>query len=747
MKETAGLPKALSYYNKSDYSTQQKVSIFYYLCIAGIVGVCFLMLSLVIVHLRSSFQQIQLSILVIEFGTILVFILCLRLLIKGRFSLSAQLFLLAANIAAWIVILISKADTIARIDTIFLILALVSAIPLLLNTIKYSIFLYVGANIIFITIFFLSHQHELSISSSELIALVTDLSIAFLFTGLAGFQILRINERSLRRAETDNLKLKKADEALRESKQLFQTLAQVSPTGIFRTRIDGYTTYVNPKWIELSGLKLEEALGDGWIKAVHPDDREMLKENWVQHSNKGKKSKAEYRFIKDDGSIVWVLGYAVPEIVDGKIKGYVGTITDITERKQAEKELQESEERYRTIIGAFPDIIMISDLKKNIIFANDKLEKITGITKDDFTNPDRKAHIHPDDSHIVQKAIVDLLKGDRNQTDIIENRFIDIWGKEHWFSGIISKMSLNNEIVLQTITRDITQRKTIEKELEKYRNNLEILVKERTEELAASNEELVSTNEELHLQREELEAVLINLQNAQKQLVMAEKMASLGVLASGVAHEINNPLNFIKGGAFGIEQYIEENLEEHKDELFPLLEGINKGIDRAANIVKSLNHYNRSNDSNFIKCDIHTIIDNCLEILRNQISKRITIEKNFTKDIYLLDGNEGKLHQAMLNILSNAAQSIDGNGIMVIKTIVSDNNMTISITDSGCGISAQNMSKILDPFFTTKEPGEGTGLGLSITFNILEEHNGTIDFESKVGEGTTVKIILPLNKE
>jgi len=495
MKEEIKLPKILSIYNKANYSTQQKVSVFYYLCIAGIVGVSLLIFTSIIVHLKSSFQQVQFSILLIEFSAILIFVVCLWLLINGRFNLAAQLFLLAANIAAWMAIVISKADTIARIDTIFLILALVSAIPLLLNTIKYSIFLYVGANITLIILFILSHQQELSITTSEVIALVTDSTIAFLFIGLAGFQILRINERSLKKAESDNLKLKIADGELRQSekfrqrvfdsskipiivmestsfkyidineaavkmygfpsreaalgktpldvsaptqydgttssekaveyiekaikegsvvfewlhqrpngdfwdaevhllsfqsnsesllqfsliditerkkaekeskenKQLFETLSQVSPVGIFRTRADGYTTYVNPKWIELSGLKFEEALGDGWIKAVHPDDRELLKENWLKHSKKGKKSKAEYRFLKKDGTIVWVLGYAVPEIVDSKIQGFIGTITDITELKRIEKNLKESEERNRTIIEAFPDIIMISDLKK-----------------------------------------------------------------------------------------------------------------------------------------------------------------------------------------------------------------------------------------------------------------------------------------------------------------------------------------------------------------------------------------------
>lgn len=174
------------------------------------------MLTSVIFHFKS-FQQIQSSILVIEFSATLVFILCLWLLIKGRFNLSAQLFLIAANLAAWVAILISNADTVARIDTIFLILALVSAIPLLLNTIKYSIFLYAGANILLITIFILSYQQELSISDSEVIALITDSAIAFLFIGFAGFQIFRINERSLKKVELDNRQREEAEKALEQS--------------------------------------------------------------------------------------------------------------------------------------------------------------------------------------------------------------------------------------------------------------------------------------------------------------------------------------------------------------------------------------------------------------------------------------------------------------------------------------------------------------------------------------------------
>jgi PAS domain S-box-containing protein len=126
---------------------------------------------------------------------------------------------------------------------------------------------------------------------------------------------------------------------------LFQTLAEVSPVGIFRTKPDGYTTYVNPKWSELSGLKFEEALGDNWLVAVHPDDKEKVLENWKFKTEIQKPSNTEYRFLHKDGSVVWVIGNAVPEWINNEINGYIGTITDITTIKHFESDLVQAKEK------------------------------------------------------------------------------------------------------------------------------------------------------------------------------------------------------------------------------------------------------------------------------------------------------------------------------------------------------------------------------------------------------------------
>jgi signal transduction histidine kinase len=255
---------------------------------------------------------------------------------------------------------------------------------------------------------------------------------------------------------------------------------------------------------------------------------------------------------------------------------------------------------------------------------------------------------------------------------------------------------------------------------------------------------LHQTNAELALKNEVLSSTLEKLKVTQDQLIQSEKMASLGVLASGIAHEINNPLNYIASGIFSLKKYLEKKYGGKEEELERILQVLNSGLHRSSTIITNLNRYSRKDDTAWSKCNIHEIVESCLLMLQNQTKYRIEIKQETEGHAYELICNEGKIHQAILNILSNAVQSIEGKGIITIKTELERSMLCVSITDNGCGIKEEHLSKIFDPFFTTKEPGKGTGLGLSITYNIMKEHDGSIEYHSEHGKGTTVILKLPV---
>jgi two-component system NtrC family sensor kinase len=273
--------------------------------------------------------------------------------------------------------------------------------------------------------------------------------------------------------------------------------------------------------------------------------------------------------------------------------------------------------------------------------------------------------------------------------------------------------------------------------LDEHKKELEHKVLKRTKELNQKNKELEVSNKELGL-------AVSKLSEAQNQLIHSEKMASLGILTAGVAHEINNPLNFILGGYTGLKNHFEEINTTADHEINFFLNSIHTGVKRASKIIDSLSQFSRSTDSFDENCDIHKILDDCLIMLDISIKNKIDIKKEYTNSKINIEGNLGKLYQVFLNILNNSIQAIESKGKILVQTNLIDSSVEIRITDTGYGISEQNLSKILNPFYTTKQPGEGTGLGLSITFSIIKNHMGSLEFESKEDEYTTVIVKLPI---
>lgn len=408
----------------------------------------------------------------------------------------------------------------------------------------------------------------------------------------------------------------------------------------------------------------------------------------------------------------------------------------------ANTELHDSESRLKYQIKKTPVPIIISSKEGELIDCNEDAEKLLEVegqnlkgflTENLYRNPeDRKIFL----AHFFQKGFVEdleveilSLKGNRKVVSISSIPFED---KE-------------KGIVLLKVLQDITVRKNYEDQLKLYKENLETLVQKRTRQLEESNTRIRIINKELGEKNSELTQTLQRLRETQNQLIQQEKMASLGTLLAGVAHEINNPLNFIMGASTGLTQYFNEFGSENPKRTDLFLKSIQTGLDRATGIVKGLNLFSRNSESMTEMCELHVILDNSILVLHSKLEDRITLLKKYHQDAILINGNVGMLHQVFTNLINNSIYAIGGGkGLISIETSLNHNQAEITIKDSGSGMSKEVLKKITDPFFTTKPPGEGTGLGLSITYSIIQKHQGTISFESEIGVGTKVIILLPL---
>lgn len=301
-----------------------------------------------------------------------------------------------------------------------------------------------------------------------------------------------------------------------------------------------------------------------------------------------------------------------------------------------------------------------------------------------------------------------------------------------------------------------------------------------TEQNVILEQKVHERTEELEEKNSELGVALNDLKEAQSQLVSVEKMASLGQLTAGIAHEINNPINFVSANVRPLQMDISDildllskyesitpadNLEEKlatissfkkeidldyvKTEISTLLAGIEDGAKRTAEIVKGLKTFSHLDASDIKHADINQGIESTLVLLRSSLPPNIKIIKNLG-EIPMIECYPGKLNQVFMNILTNAIQAMEKytvrpDHLLTISTYLREEHVCVCIEDTGMGMSKEVKEKIFEPFFTTKDVGEGTGLGMSIAYKIIESHNAKIEIESEVGVGTKMTIKLPLS--
>jgi two-component system, NtrC family, sensor kinase len=333
--------------------------------------------------------------------------------------------------------------------------------------------------------------------------------------------------------------------------------------------------------------------------------------------------------------------------------------------------------------------------------------------------------------------------------------------------------------------QDVTEQKSAEADLHNVRLQLEELVERRTSQLAQAKERL----EEDIKRRETVEAELVRrngeltevndkLSQAQAQLVQSEKMACIGQLAAGVAHEINNPIGYIFSNFGSLETYIAKlfeilqvyeeaetaiaspealarvkaareriELDFLKDDIPALMGESKEGISRVRKIVQDLKDFSRVDvTQEWQWADVHRGIDSTLNIVSNEVKYKADVVREYG-DLPEIECLPSQINQVIMNLVVNAAHAISGKrGTITIGTGVQGEHVWIRISDTGSGIPASVLPRIFDPFFTTKPIGSGTGLGLSLSYGIIQKHNGTITVESEVGRGTVFLITLPLRQ-
>jgi len=270
---------------------------------------------------------------------------------------------------------------------------------------------------------------------------------------------------------------------------------------------------------------------------------------------------------------------------------------------------------------------------------------------------------------------------------------------------------------------------------------------------------------------------ITRLNRYRQKLRESERLASLGRLIAGAAHELNNPISFIYSNIFHLRNYVQDMemvLSEYSDvcsspvseiedrisdieelkkkleldyivkDLDRLVDDIGEGARRTKEIVEELTGFSRSDDEKIKDTDINEDIEKSISLLTHYHKNRITIHRDYS-DLPKIKTYAGQISQMLMNLISNACQAIDGEGDIWITTRLEDNAVAISIKDSGVGIAGEHMSKIFDPFFTTKEVGEGVGLGLSISYGIAQRHKGEFMVDSQPGSGTTFTVRLPVD--
>jgi len=461
---------------------------------------------------------------------------------------------------------------------------------------------------------------------------------------------------------------------------------------------DSSKIYISPQAEKMFGYSVEEWLADGglWLKLVHPDDKKRVNDLNLQTTKTGEDFLAEYRMVARDGRIVWVRDESTI-IYDehGAPQAWQGLWIDITSRKLTEEALRKSESQLRAIFDSSLQSYVFLDKKCKILAfnqaASERYQAMFGKALEE--GEDLRQCIPPLELANFDRNVRRALNGEEN---VHSEKSFTVDGGTYWLEFFYTPVVDDNHKTIGVffIAMDITERK-------------------QTQDLLQSQ----------------------------------QKLADLGTLAAGMAHELNTPLQVVTGASEGLISRLDKNGSVDVDLLRRRLEMINQSGWRCANIIRSMMDYSRATSGEKDTHNLNDLIRDALDLIGHQLEtwSNITIKKELAPDLPAMVCDSNQVIQVIINLLINARDAMLRGGSITLVTSHDEPNgcVVFKVKDSGSGISEDIIKHIFNPFFTTKPVGEGTGLGLSIVMGIVNGHHGGIRVESPPGHGTTFTLYFP----
>jgi PAS domain S-box-containing protein len=552
----------------------------------------------------------------------------------------------------------------------------------------------------------------------ELLGLVTETDLVRLFDPMEMAAILASMQRyietktSLLTSLTQQLqatqnqleqRVIQRTQELAAAEEQFRVLATEAPVGIFQTDERGDATFVNPRWLELTGLSLAQAMGKGWSDALHPDDRDRVFHEWYEASQQGREFRSEYRFQTPQGLVRWVLGRAIAvRDATGLPTSYIGIVTDITERRLAEQKIRQQ----AALLDITSDAISVRTLDNQILYWNRGAERLYGWTSEEMlaTTSDR---LYPNPTH-VSSILTQVIQQGNWQGELVKLT------KAHQEVMVSSRWTLMPDeggepqsiLVVET---DITEKKQLE-----------------------------------------------------AQFLRAQRLENLGMLASGIAHDLNNLLTPILVTV----QLLPLKLKPLDSTSLQLLHLVEGSVRQATDLVQQMLSFARGSKGTRSPVSIESVLQDIDHLVRRTFPQTIACQLSIPSGLGRVMADTTQLHQVVMNLCVNARDAMPQGGRLMLKaenvTVdavfaqMQQNQMRqnsqniqlgayvmITIEDTGVGIAPEHLDRIFEPFFTTKAIGQGSGLGLSTVAGIVKNHGGFVRLSSQVGQGSSFQVYLP----